>query len=100
MSDDMKTSKATNETTSKATSNATGEAWEMTLSVIAALEQTREKALEGHAAAIAAGNGSPFAPGVRPAQHLVEALNEALRDLKPEAHKIAKSNGWALPEGV
>lgn len=103
------TSKATNETNNEGTSETTTapktdpnstEAWEMALSVVAALEQTREKALEEHQATVAAAGGNPFGKGINAAQHLVEALNEALRTIKPDLKQIGRANGRALPKEV
>lgn len=103
MADDQtNTPRATN---SKSVTRSVSEAnnpksFEMTLSVISAMEQSRSQAIKEVQDAMAAHGGNPFAPGVRASQHLVEALNEALLALKPEAHKVARSNDWALPERV
>lgn len=76
------------------------EAWEMALSCVAALEQTRKKAIEEHRAAVKAAGGRPFGRGIPAAQHLVEALNEALRTFKPDLNAIARANRRALPKEV
>ena len=97
------TSKANNnvnQDTPSNTSEATTEAWEMALSVAVALKQTREKALEEHRAAVAAAGGNPFGKGISAAQHLIEALNDAMRTLNPDLKAIGRANGRALPEGM
>jgi len=93
------TSKATNEVTSKANNDPNStEAWEMALAVVAALEQTRDKALEEHRVAVEAAGGNPFGKGIMGAQHLIEAINEALSTIKPDLRAIGRANGRALPK--
>jgi hypothetical protein len=70
----------------------------MALDVVAALEQTREKALEEHRAAVEAAGGNPFGKGIMGAQHLIEAINEALRTLKPDLNAIGRANGRSMPK--
>jgi len=91
----------TNETTDETTDDPNStEAWEMALDVVAALEQTREKALEEHRAAVEAAGGNFFGRGITGKQHLIEAINEALSTIKPDLRAIGRANGRALPEGM
>ena len=95
------TNETTNETTDETTSDPNStEAWEMALDVVAALEQTREKALEEHRAAVEEAGGNFFGRGITGKQHLIEAINEALRTIKPDLRAIGRANGRALPEGM
>jgi len=93
------TDETTNETTDETTNDPNStEAWEMALDVVAALEQTREKALEEHRAAVEAAGGNFFGRGITGKQHLIEAINEALRTIKPDLRAIGRANVRALPE--
>ena len=93
------TDETTNETTDETTNDPNStEAWEMALDVVAALEQTREKALEEHRAAVEAAGGNFFGRGITGKQHLIEAINEALRTIKPDLKAIGSANGRALPK--
>jgi len=97
------TNEVTNETTDEVTSETTDdpnstEAWEMALDVVAALEQTREKALEEHRAAVESAGGNFFGRGITGKQHLIEAINEALSTIKPDLRAIGRANGRALPK--
>ena len=95
------TNEVTDETTSETTNDPNStEAWEMALDVVAALAQTREKALEEHRAAVEAAGGNPFGRGITGKQHLIEAINEALSTIKPDLRAIGRANGRALPEGM
>ncbi len=70
----------------------------MSLDVVAALEQTRAQAIEEHREAVEAAGGQPFGRGISAAQHLVEALNAALRTLKPDLNDIGRANSRAMPK--
>lgn len=87
--------------TASAANNDDGstKSFEMALSVVAALKETRRVALEEVHAIQAANPSNPFAPGMRSSQSVVEAMNETLKTLKPEIHKIARANNWALTKG-
>jgi hypothetical protein len=93
------TSKPNNNVKEDTPSNTT-ESWEMALSVAVALKQTREKALQEHRAVVSAAGGNPFGKGISAAQHLIEALNDALRTLNPDLKAIGRANGRALPKEV
>ena len=95
----MTNSKATSNTkaaTSGTTSEATSEAWEMALSVVAALEQTYQKAKEEHQAAQDAAKGQPFGKGITSSRHLLMALSDARDTLKTDLRTFARSSGRSL----
>ena len=75
------------------------DAWRMASSILVGLNKAIKKAEEERSAALAQGNGNPFAPGVSTPSQIAEALIEARRVLAPQLHATAKSSGLAMPEG-
>ena len=82
------------------TKNNNLSAWDMTCSVLTALEASLDKAREEFDEARVAAGGNPFSAGVGARAALVERLEEAARPLRHELHLHAKANGQVLPERV
>lgn len=76
------------------------DSWMMATSILVGINKAIKQAEEERNAALAKGNGNPFAPGVSTPTHTAQALIEARRVLAPQLHATAKSSGLPMPEGV
>lgn len=76
------------------------DSWRMSTSILVGLNKAIQAAQAEHAAIFEASGGDHFAPGLSSKQQIVEALIEAKKSLSPDLHRIARSSGYPLPEGV
>lgn len=84
-------------TTAKTTA-AEMPAWEMISSILVGLYKTEAKARTEYDALISANPTNPFAPGVGPANDLLNITAKAKRDLEYELRRISRSSGLSLPD--
>lgn len=73
-------------------------AWEMLSSILVGLYKTEAKACTEYDALIAANPMNPFAPGVGPANDVLNVTAKAKRDLEYELRRVARSSGLSLPD--
>jgi hypothetical protein len=73
-------------------------AWDMLSSILVGLHKTEAKARAEYDALIAANPTNPFAPGVGPANDVLNVTAKAKRDLEYELRRVARSSGLSLPD--
>jgi hypothetical protein len=94
----------TNTNTSKgaaakaSSSKAPETAWDYSSSLLAGFYKAAVVANEEYAAAVAVGNGNPFAPGISQPHQLLLVLSNAKLQLEGEMRRIARSSGLTMPE--
>lgn len=86
------------ETAATETSVASMNAWNMTLSVLMGLRKTEAKARAEFEAIRNANLGKPFASGVTTATDILNSVSQTKLDLNHELRRIARSNGFTMPE--
>ena len=70
--------------------------WDMSVSILNALDVALAKAETEHLETTIAAGGSPFGKGVQPAAQLIGILNHARRALGPDMHQLARSSGRVI----
>jgi hypothetical protein len=73
-------------------------AWEMLSSILVGLYKTEAKARTEYDALILANPTNPFAPGVGPANDVLNVTAKAKRDLEYDLRRMARSSGRSLPD--
>ena len=73
-------------------------AWDMLCSILVGLLKTEAKARAEYDALIAANPTNPFAPGVGPANDVLNVTAKAKRDLEYELRRMARSSGLSMPD--
>ncbi|NRQ12719.1 hypothetical protein [Aliiroseovarius sp. xm-v-208] len=84
--------------TAAKTTAAEMNAFEMLSSILVGLYKTEAKARAEYDALIADNPTNPFAPGVGPANDLLNITAKAKRDLEYELRRMARSSGLSLPD--